>query len=63
MPPNTNPTVEAIAENFEKLNLKQLARNNDNYQVYPKISVRFINGCDVPKNEKLIILCIIVSPS
>ncbi|KAL7309804.1 hypothetical protein PS15m_010644 [Mucor circinelloides] len=39
MPPNTtNNPIESISEQFQKLDLKALAREKGAYQVYPKIS-------------------------
>jgi hypothetical protein len=40
MAPNTTDnTVESVSEQFQKLDLKKLAREQGIYQVYPKISV------------------------
>jgi hypothetical protein len=39
-PPNsTDSTVESVSEQFQKLDLKKLAREQGKYQVYPKLSV------------------------
>ena len=43
MPPNTtNNPIESISEQFQKLDLKALAREKGAYQVYPKISVSIV---------------------
>lgn len=44
MPPNTttNP-IESISEQFQKLDLKALAREKGAYQVYPKTSVSIVH--------------------
>jgi len=39
MAPNTTP-AETISEQFQKLDLKALAREKGSYQVYPKVHVR-----------------------
>lgn len=41
MPPNTTDTttVESVSEQFQKLDLKKLAREQGLYQVYPKATV------------------------
>lgn len=44
MPPNTTSSIESVSEKFQKLNLKQLAREQGSYQVFPKTSVRFPNN-------------------
>ncbi|GAA5814483.1 hypothetical protein MFLAVUS_007980 [Mucor flavus] len=38
MPPNTTNSIETVSEQFQKLNLKQLAREQGSYQVFPKTS-------------------------
>lgn len=38
MAPNTANTEETVSEQFQKLNLKELARSG-NYQVFPKTAV------------------------
>lgn len=40
MAPNTTNPNESISEQFQKLDLKALAREKGAYQVYPKIHVR-----------------------
>lgn len=43
MAPNTTITsIETVPEQFQKLNLKALAKEKGSYQVFPKIHVRFI---------------------
>lgn len=40
MPPNTtNNSIESVSEQFQKLDLKALAREKGSYQVYPKTTV------------------------
>lgn len=40
MAPNTTTTTETVSEQFQKLDLKALAREKGAYQVYPKTKVR-----------------------
>lgn len=43
MAPNTTTTsIETVSEQFQKLDLKALAKEKGSYQVFPKIHVRFI---------------------
>lgn len=44
MPPSTNTSIESVSEQFQKLNLKQLAREQGSYQIFPKTSVSFPNN-------------------
>lgn len=39
MPPNTTNSTETISEQFQKLDLKALAKEKGPYQIYPKTSV------------------------
>lgn len=39
MSPNTSKAEETLSEQFQKLDLKALAREKGNYQIYPQISV------------------------
>lgn len=39
MPPNTTNSIETISEQFQKLDLKALAKEKGPYQIYPKTSV------------------------
>lgn len=42
MAPNTTITsIETVSEQFQKLDLKALAKEKGSYQVFPKIHVRF----------------------
>lgn len=41
MSPNTSRAEETLSEQFQKLDLKALARTKGNYQTYPKISVSY----------------------
>ncbi|KAI9259983.1 hypothetical protein EDC94DRAFT_635361 [Helicostylum pulchrum] len=38
MPPSTNTSIESVSEQYQKLNLKQLAREQGSYQIFPKTS-------------------------
>jgi hypothetical protein len=44
MAPNTTDTQESVTEQFQKLDLKKLAREHGRYQVFPKVSVRKRRG-------------------
>lgn len=39
MAPDTTTAEETLSEQFQKLDLKTLAREKGNYQIYPKITV------------------------
>lgn len=46
MAPNTTDAQETLNEQFQKLNLKKLAREQGRYQVWPKVKVSLVS---IPK--------------